>query len=747
MTRFVLLLLGSLLYLSGSATLLTEKFNLNFSENDFSYSYDASGNLKITTYKSASYPESNEPGLPLFSTDIAITGYKTYVSSSVRLSKHLIKSNVVVAQSPLPVITDMESDAGSIQKISYNNSAKYPSSNCKFTAISNWESIAILHFLSCPFVYDAAKKELYFIDSIELSITVEEKETTSSKKIRMPNLDIIKSVVSNNTIIDAIAEDNPVSDAFSNKIEYVIITTNALKSSYEPLLQWKKTKGLYSKIITIEEIESQYTGIDTPLKIKKCLYDLYLNNSLKYVLLGGDDTVVPTRGCYVTCSGYTDDSIPTDLYYACFGGNFEWDANGNGTYGETSDNIDMAQSIYVTRVPVRLPDEVNAFTAKLLAYEKDPIWSKDILMCGTKLWDYCPSQKSDAEEKGDNLYEHYIKPYWTGTRYKFYDTYTDFTGGASYDLTATNLSQQMGKGYAFLDISTHGSQTTWAMESGVSYNSTHGISQTNTRASIVTTMSCLTNAFDSSAKGGRQDPCLSESLIRNPLSGVIAYLGCSRYGWGLPGGTSNLGTSLRYESHFFKNLFSSTIKDKNYGIIVAAAKTAMVSSCSTNGSPRWVQFGLNPIGDPEMPIYIDTPAEFTAARIITSEAGSTIDTGTPNCKVCIMSEGDNGSSFYKVFENIQNISITNLPAKYSICITKQGYIPKQYSVASIQNETLTTSNTYNYNLVRIGSSVTTNKDAGPVVFKNCKTTINASKVIIEPITKIEKNVTFKINPN
>ena len=166
MTRFVLLLLGSLLYLSGSATLLTEKFNLNFSENDFSYSYDASGNLKITTYKSASYPESNEPGLPLFSTDIAITGYKTYVSSSVRLSKHLIKSNVVVAQSPLPVITDMESDAGSIQKISYNNSAKYPSSNCKFTAISNWESIAILHFLSCPFVYDAAKKELYFIDSI-----------------------------------------------------------------------------------------------------------------------------------------------------------------------------------------------------------------------------------------------------------------------------------------------------------------------------------------------------------------------------------------------------------------------------------------------------------------------------------------------------------------------------------------------------------------------------------------------------
>lgn len=70
-------------------------------------------------------------------------------------------------------------------------------------------------------------------------------------------------------------------------------------SSFEPLLKWKRMKGLYSKIITMEDIESDYEGDGIQLKLKNCLYKLYRNNGLQYVLLGGDDTVVPVRGVMV----------------------------------------------------------------------------------------------------------------------------------------------------------------------------------------------------------------------------------------------------------------------------------------------------------------------------------------------------------------------------------------------------------------------------------------------------------------
>lgn len=82
---------------------------------------------------------------------------------------------------------------------------------------------------------------------------------------------------------------------------------------------------------------------------------------MKYVLLGGDDTIVPKASCYVSAGGYTENEMPTDLFFACFGGNFDWDGNKNGIYGETTDGIDMSPSIYVTRIPIRTSTDVVAF--------------------------------------------------------------------------------------------------------------------------------------------------------------------------------------------------------------------------------------------------------------------------------------------------------------------------------------------------------------------------------------------------
>ncbi|MCM1111406.1 MAG: hypothetical protein NC336_09365, partial [Clostridium sp.] len=85
----------------------TQSFDIPYNEMDFSFSVDENGYLMIHPEDlMASYSEDNEPCLPFFSTVIAIPNNDKYVSSSVEFTKRLIRSNIQLAQSPLPVATD-----------------------------------------------------------------------------------------------------------------------------------------------------------------------------------------------------------------------------------------------------------------------------------------------------------------------------------------------------------------------------------------------------------------------------------------------------------------------------------------------------------------------------------------------------------------------------------------------------------------------------------------------------------------
>ncbi|MDE5646108.1 MAG: hypothetical protein K2I45_10785, partial [Muribaculaceae bacterium] len=582
MKNFILSLLLLVVYLNAWSGNITRTYNVSFDSEEFTFSYDVNGYLQISSDKDFCYSERNEPGLPLIPYEIALDGQYSYVSSNVRYNKRLIRSNVTVQQSPMPLISDLDSEVLVSNDITYSSDTIFPNENFIYSAQSRWSDFSVFRFLVCPFVYDAKEKSLYFIDSFSIDMTVSQDEVEMSRNLFGKIPAQMRQIYGHN--VENAAKDIQISMSMDNNsddsnIEYVIITADSLKQAFEPLMNWKRTKGLKSKILSIEEIYSSYPGVRNSVKLKKCLFDLYKNKGLVYVLLGGDDTIVPVQGCYSRVpkssdSDYVDDSIPSDIFYACFDGDFEWDGNNNGIFGEIDDDINFTQYICVTRVPIRTSIDATSFISKLLTYEQNPNWSNRMLMCGTKLWRYMQhSTQSDAEAKGDNLYANYIQPYWNGKRFKFYDTATDFADGENYNLTNLNLANQLSDGYDFVDIITHGGQTVWSMEAGSSYSSSHGKKQTNIGSTIVTTMSCNTNAFDTSVYPGKSDPCLSESLIRNPLSGVIAYLGCSRYGWGYSGndqtgGSSQLGPSLQYESKFYKHLFNRDYENLNFGMLV-----------------------------------------------------------------------------------------------------------------------------------------------------------------------------------
>lgn len=722
---------------------------LMFNPSDFTFSYDATGDLEVSSYKyNVSYGDNtDEPGLPLVPINVAIPSGTSFSGMSVKGEHKLLLENVTLTANPIPMPTNQIGTRFGVNNPQYAHSS-YPLSVAEYVGTSFIDGFTLLDFLVCPFEYDAQNKALYFNERITLTINL----TTSHEQIVAPmgggkNMsNIVKFLVVNADEINESLPTNNISSVNNELIEYVIITSSDLASSFYPLAQWKTTKGVMTKIITIEAIKANYSGDTAQLKIKSCLYDLYQHHGLKYVLLGGDDTIIPVQGCYGAAGSYIDSTIPTDLFFGCFDGSFNWDANGNGIYGETTDDINMMPSIYVTRMPVRTTDDVQAFVSKLLAYEKTPTingWNNEILMAGTKLWANYSSTQSDAEAKGDNLYTNYIQPYWDGTRKKFYDTYTDFIGGADYAFNSANLQSQLGNGYAFFDIATHGNQTIWALESGTYFGS---LAQTlsNNKFTIVTTMACLTNAFDNSIEGGTSDPCLSEAFIRNKNSGVIAFLGCSRYGWGYAGGSRTLGPSLQYEAQFYKNLFSSSFQNKNYGVLVTAAKIAEINASKAYNAFRWVQFGLNPIGDPEMPIYTSTPKEFDNCSVKSEDGYIHIDTGIEGCNICVMSKDDDGATYYKVQNNVKEASFPNIPTSVSICITKQNYIPTilESSIIYIQNETVTGTKVYNADFIKVGSSITATKPTGPVVFDRGNIQLKAKSITIEPETTINSNTNF-----
>jgi hypothetical protein len=65
--------------------------------------------------------------------------------------------------------------------------------------------------------------------------------------------------------------------------EYLIVTRDSLVSVFEPLAQFKTMKGIPAAIVTMEYIESNYSGVDAAQKLRFFLRDIYAQTPPTYV--------------------------------------------------------------------------------------------------------------------------------------------------------------------------------------------------------------------------------------------------------------------------------------------------------------------------------------------------------------------------------------------------------------------------------------------------------------------------------
>jgi len=599
--------------------------HISFSQDDFK-SITKDGYTRIAFKGFDYYYKENlgAPALPYYLINLSVPDGARFLNVEYNYETELFADNITIQPTQHLIPTNKHDTLPpKVEPLSsiYGSPVPFPENITQYTSTQLMSQYRFFTFEISPFIYYPLQKKLFIIKSIQISVIYD--LTDYRDTYRWDNgtfYNFLKDQIINPSDLNLSKSPKNIND-----VEYLIITSSALSSYFQPLANWKTQKGVPAEIITTEFIYANYSGTTEQLKIKNCISDYYQNKGTIWVLLGGDNTVVPDQDAYGNVEDYyVDNTMPTDLFYACFDNQFNWNADGDGIYGELTDNIDMAPEVFIARAPVRTSAHTTAFVNKVLNYEQNPPaadFEKKMVLSGIQLFDYVGSQ-SDIDYQGELMWNGNIAPYWNGTHYRLYDTNTDF-GGSTYDVTNTHVSNQINNGYNFFFMGTHGDQQLWAMEDGYYFSSSDASALTNlNEQGIIVSISCLTNAFDDSYAPA--DPCLSEAFIRNANGGAVAYHASSRYGWGDYDPTI-FGPSMQYSAYFYEYMFSGQPAAYKYkfGSVSAQGKIQFIGSSMGYTAMRWLQFAINPIGDPEMDIFTDDPQTITATTIDTIPCGAT----------------------------------------------------------------------------------------------------------------------------
>jgi hypothetical protein len=184
----------------------------------------------------------------------------------------------------------------------------------------------------------------------------------------------------------------------------VIVTTASLTTAFDVLARQHQALGLTTRVRSLESIRDAYpAGRDDAERIRMFLEDARAFWGIDFVLLGGDEPLIPMRRAYVIPPPVVEPSVillPTDQYYACLDG--DWNADGddrwaelaNPAAGEAGDDADTVPELCVGRAPVADRAQAQLFVQKTIrALERGaPAGALDVLLAAGGLYTDQPQQ-------------------------------------------------------------------------------------------------------------------------------------------------------------------------------------------------------------------------------------------------------------------------------------------------------------------------------------------------------------------
>ena len=410
----------------------------------------------------------------------------------------------------------------------------------------------------------------------------------------------------------AMSEDLSAASGIPLNCKLLIITSPQLAGSFKPLVDFKKIIGASTAVALTDSIHAHYSGIDKPEQIRNYLKDFYSAGG-KYVLLGGDNDIVPPRYLFYYNVNFlpsdSNDLMPSDLYYADMDG--EWDKDGDGVWGEPSqDAPNLIPELKVGRLPVRNAQSVTNYCAKLIAYCSNPgngdyeYLTKSLFFTADEMRDF---------PAGGQHYE-ISSVYPPNFIIDTFSTVETPSGDAPSPTNQDGFSSisKISEGFGIINIINHGRVDGFVVKSAnycewpasyvltepaiSNYGSISALAQNN-KVSFYYSLACSVGGYDlDKIDGASSDVSLVEQLIAADSSGAVGMVAYARWGW--------VYSSYLLQTSFMNHLFTDA---------KGSPVDAMYLSWLEYPYFRDLIYGQNYFGDPTLNIYTSQPGRLDFA--------------------------------------------------------------------------------------------------------------------------------------
>lgn len=511
----------------------------------------------------------------------------------------------------------------------------------------------ILHVNLFPIQYEEQDGQIGFFKLINLSVHLKQSNPAGGLRNNNADRSVVSKIIDNPEILKSYWNEESTSSIADDEYEYVIITNNEMKQAqgeytFQDLINYKESKGVSATIVTVDEIEDNpdfaVDGIwgdnslenpfittlirgdkdtfdDTQARIRNFIRYAYMAWGTKYVLLAGDsdtnneeDIIVPHRGLYADEQGlpltgtldYEIDDLPSDVYYACLDGNFNYDEDNHfgdapkfNFIDDTLDEADLYAEVSVGRACVDSEEEVSNFVKKTISYDEIfyDDYFKRVLFLGEHIG-------AAFYFDWGGRYKDLIEPFFP-SEYNITKLYQEDNSWDS-DVYWYLLNEHPP---LIINHDGHGSPTS-AM--GLNCQTIEEI--TNDKFYFIYSHTCLAGSFDNCWPPDTyyDSDCIAEYFTVETEHGAIAVIMNSRYGLGSQ--LSPESPSGLYDESFFKGVFEKDIKQ--FGPANHYSKEDHIWHINENGM-RWAYYQTNLLGDPEL-AFKDPSPEVTVSVEITN---------------------------------------------------------------------------------------------------------------------------------
>ncbi|TKJ40463.1 hypothetical protein CEE37_09120 [candidate division LCP-89 bacterium B3_LCP] len=632
-TFAVLTALVMILSLAVVASEITIHRDLNIPEIEYRDGYH-----HFTTFPGPLYGEPGNPELPYVGQTVLLPPGEEVVSIQLNNEIWALAAEGVKpfpAQPPVPYSHTGEQVFTPPNQSVYNADELHPASPVSSFRTDFLSGHGIGSFSICSARLVPASGVLEALTSFDMVIQTaptaraQNAYATMLKKTQAVNQRLAKSVDNIDLLSAYGATDN--TDVVS--VNYLIISSQEIAEYFQPLAEYRCSRGQQTEIVLVEDIDIQYAGLDLADKMRNCVIDYYQMNDLEYVLMAGDAEYVPKRGLFAQIGGTVDEDIPADLYFSNLDGN--WNDDGDSRWGEPGE-ADLYSEVAVGRMAIDSEAEAENLINKIIMYENTPVVGdlEHALMLGEDLgWIVWGGENKEEIRLGSSM--------WGYTTVGFPP---NFNVDVLYDMYSVwspmdDLIPALNDGLHMVNHLGH-CNVTYSMKltNGVvtdEYLTNNGI---NHNFYIPYSQGCYNGSFDNRTTNYTYSiDCIAEEFttIQN---GAVAYLCNSRYGWGSYSSTG--GPSQYYDRQYYDAIFSEEIY--SIGWVNADSKEDNVPFLS-QGATYWVYYEMNLLGDPAMDIWTASPQSITATHPGQIEIGTTqlsVSTGVPYATVAVSREDE-----------------------------------------------------------------------------------------------------------